>query len=82
MNMQRKEMAMQQEEIKCQMKTNNDMMKVLKVTMNSQALINNAQNARSLSSNPFEGLEMHSNDEEENVDNNTADDMDEAVDDD
>ena len=82
LDQQREEMAEQQAELKRQMKANNDMMKVLIVTINSQALINNAKNNRSMSSNPFEGLEMHSDNDKDDADNNMDDAMDEAVDND
>ncbi len=79
---EREAMAKQQEKLERQMKKNSDMMKVLKVTMQSQALVTSGQ--RALSTNPFDGLDLDTDEEEqeETVDDDNADDqMDEAVDD-
>ena len=76
-------MAQQQAKLERQMKKNNDMMKALKVTMESQALLNNTI-TRPLCTNAFEGLEMESDDDDDDGDddNNAEDVMDSAVDDD
>ena len=76
----REDMKKQNEEMQEQMKTNNDLMKALKVTMQSQTI---ARGIMANSINPFQHLDMDTDDEADEGDGDDAnpdDAMNEAVD--